>query len=48
MWERLSKVFARGAKGSVDFFGTEAPGTIWMDSEKPILTGKLLKVNYHP
>lgn len=47
MWERLSRVYAKGAKGTVHFFGTESAGSIWMDVEKPILITNGVKIVPH-
>jgi RHS repeat-associated protein len=49
MWERLSTVYAKGAKGPVHFFpGTKInPESIWLNVEKPILTNNGIKIITH-
>ena len=38
MWERLSSVYANGARGTADFFPGEVnPAGIWMTIERDIL-----------
>ncbi|MEZ4921390.1 MAG: hypothetical protein R2792_20010 [Saprospiraceae bacterium] len=49
MWERLSSVYARGAKGPVHFFpGTTVnPGGIWMTVARDILLNNGVKIITH-
>lgn len=44
MWARLSIQYAKGAKGSVHFFGTQNAGSIWLQFEKPILIKKGVEI----
>lgn len=47
MWERLSRIYAKGAQGEVHFIGTEYPGSIWMEVEKPILINNGVSIIYY-
>ncbi|MEO0038650.1 MAG: hypothetical protein RIQ59_1861, partial [Bacteroidota bacterium] len=49
MWQRLSTVYAKGAKGTVNFFpGTTVnPGSIWLNTERKILLQNGVKIVTH-
>lgn len=49
MWQRLSTVYAEGAKGTVHFFpGTTVnSGSIWLNTEKNILLQNGVKIISH-
>ena len=50
MWARLSKVYAQGAKGPVHFFTGPTgygPNSIWITTEKPILTSRGVIIKLH-
>jgi len=49
MWQRLSAKFAQGAEGSIHFFPgkTVNPGSIWLNTEKPILLNNNVNIITH-
>ena len=44
LWERLSRVYAKGANGPVYFIGVPRPESIWMKIEKPILDARGIEI----
>lgn len=49
MWQRLSTRFAQGAEGTVHFFPGKVvnPGSIWLNTEKPILLNQGVNIITH-
>jgi hypothetical protein len=49
MWQRLSKKFAEGTEGTAHFFPgkTVNSGSIWLNTEKPVLLNKGVKIITH-
>jgi len=50
LWQKLSSVFAKGAKGPVHVFINPqkmTPKSMWLTTEKPILEGKSIRVITH-
>jgi RHS repeat-associated protein len=49
MWQRLSKKFAEGTEGTAHFFSgkTVNSGSIWLNTEKPVLLNKGVKIITH-